>query len=192
VSEAYALAGQEETKAGRVILVVSSSLATVLLIAAVIYAMGTGARHQAALAAAGCEPGLSPAGLQCTTTQMLDSHYLAVTTAASQQLRTDAAAYTANERHHLAAAEAALAAEVTSEQTFGTSLAAIRFPPTIAAAAKALARANQARATLTAEQARSSSLTRMRSFNRRVELAGATVQAKMNFISKALLANGHR
>jgi hypothetical protein len=186
MSEAYARRGQEQTTTGSVILMVSSFLAAVVVIAGLIYATGTGERHQAALAAAGCEPGLSPSGLQCTTAQMLASRYMAIVTPASQQLDADVAAYTASERHHLAAAEAALTAEVTSENAFDTSLAGIAFPPAIAPIAKALVQADQALATLTAEQARSSSLTQLRSFNHRVQVASAAVQTEMKLILKAL------
>jgi len=189
-SETYAGDGLGQTgvptTAGGVILVAISLLAALLVTAGLIYAWGTGERHQAALAAAGCEPGLSPSGLQCTTAQMLTSQYMAIATPASQQLSTDAAAYTASERHNLAAAEAALTAEVMTEHAFGTSLAGITFPPAIAPIAKALIQANQARAALTAEQVRASSLTRLRSFNHRVQLAGAAVQSEMTLLRKAL------
>jgi hypothetical protein len=186
MSEAHAGGGQEPTTAGRVILTASCSLAALLLIAGLIYAMGIGGRHQAALAAAGCEPNLSPSGRQCTTAQMLASHYMAIMTPARQQLNADEAAYTANERGNLAAAQAALTAEVTAEQAFGNSLAGITFPPAVAPTAKALAQANRARAKLTAEQAGSASLAHLRSFNHRVRVAGAAVQTEMKLIRKAL------
>jgi hypothetical protein len=187
ISGTYARGGQEQTTAGWVILVVSSCLAALLVIAGLIYATGTGERHQAALAAAGCEPGLSPSGLQCTTQQMLVSQYMAILTPASRQVNADMAAYTASERHHLlAAAEAALTAEVTSENAFDTSLARIEFPPAIGPIAKALVRADQALAKLTAEQARSSTLTQLRSFNHRVQVADGAVQTEMKLILKAL------
>ena len=186
MSATHAGRGQDETAAGRVILMVSSILAAVLVIAGLSYAIGTPQRHQAALAAAGCEPGLSPAGLQCTTAQMLASQYLAIVTPARQQLNADVAAYTASDRHNLAAAQAALTAEVTSEHAFDTSLAGIAFPPAIAPIAKALIQADQALATLIAEQAGSSSLTQMRSFNHRVQVAGAAVQTEMKLIRQAL------
>jgi hypothetical protein len=187
MSGTYARGSREQTTVGWVILMVSSCLAALMVIAGLIYATGTGQRHEAALAAAGCEPGLSPSGLQCTTQQMLISQYMTILTSASQQLNVDMAAYTASEGHHLlAAAEAALVAEVTSENAFGTSLGGIKFPPAIAPAAKALVRANQALAKLTAEQARSSTLPRLRSFNHRVQVAGAAVRTEMQLILKAL------
>jgi hypothetical protein len=188
MSEAYARGGQPKNISGGAILILSSLLAAVLVIAGLMYAMGTSARHEAAITAAGCEPGLAPDGLQCTTAQMLTSQYMAIVTPSSQQLATDVAAYTANERRDLAAAETALTAEVMSEHAFGASLAAIKFPVTVAPVARALIQANQARAKLTAEQAQSSSLTRLRSFNHQVQLANAAVQTEMNLMSKALAA----
>jgi hypothetical protein len=186
MSEAYATGAQEQTRAGGVIIAVSSILAALLVIAGLIYASGTGARHQAALAAASCEPNLSPSGLQCTTAQMLTSQYMAIMTPASQQLNADAAAYTASEKHNLTEAEAALTAEVTSEDAFDTGLAAITFPAAIAPIAKALVQANQACATLTAEQARSTSLTQLRSFNGRVRVADTAAATEMKLIRTAL------
>src|ERR1700691_5950720 len=98
MSETYGIGGQEQTSVGGVILGAISFLAAVLVIAGLIYAMGTGERHQAALAAAGCEPNLSPSGLQCTTAQMLAGQFQAMATPAVQQLATDASACTAHER----------------------------------------------------------------------------------------------
>jgi hypothetical protein len=186
MSETYAKGGQEQATAGIAILLIAGFLAAALLIAGLAYAAGTGGRHRAALAAAGCEPNLSTSGLQCTTYQVLTSQYMATVTPAIQQLTTDAAAYTASGKRHLAAAEAALTAEVTSEQALGTKLAAFPFPPAAAPTANALAQANQALAKLTAEQARSSSLTQLRSFNQRVEAASAAVQTEMTLTRKAL------
>jgi hypothetical protein len=194
MSQTYATGGYtrggyargEETAAGGVILMAISILAAVLVIAGLAYAAGTGARHKAALAAAGCEPNLSPSGLQCTTYQVLTSQYVATVTSAMQQLNTDAAAYTASERHNLAAAESALTAILASEHALDSKLASFPFPPAVAPAAGALVRANQALATLTAEQARSPSLTQLRSFNARVGAASAAVQTEMNLTRKAL------
>jgi hypothetical protein len=186
MSETYARGGREQMTAGGVVITVTSVLAAVLVLAGLIYATGASARNKAALAAASCEPNLSPSGLQCTTVQMLASQYMAMLNPASQQLSTDAAAYIASEGSNLAAAEAALTAEVASERAFDRSLASMTFPPTITPIAKALVRANQARAALTAEQARSSSLAQMRSFNSRAQVATDAVETEMNLIHKAL------
>ena len=83
-------------------------------------------------------------------------------------------------------AEAALTAEVTAENAFDASLAGIKFPPAIAPIATALIRIGQARAHLITEQARSSSLTQLRSFNHRLRLSSAAVQTQMNLMLKAL------
>jgi hypothetical protein len=186
MTETHARGRQEQTTAGAVILMVSSCLAAALVIAGLVYAAGTGGRHHAALAAAGCEPGLSPSGLQCTTAQVLTSQYLAILTPASQQINADQAAYTAGERDDLAAAEAALTAEAAAEHAFDASLADIDFPPAVTPVANALIQADQALARLVAEQARSFSLTQLRSFNHRVQVAGAAVQAERELILKAL------
>src|SRR5215469_14318889 len=106
---------REQTKAGAAILMVTSALSALLVIGALIYATGTGGRDEAALAAAGCEPGLSSEAQPCTTQPMLASQYMAILTPATQQLNVDVAAYTANEGHDLAAAEADLRAEVASD-----------------------------------------------------------------------------
>jgi hypothetical protein len=186
MSETYARGAQEQTTAGGVILVVISFLSAVLVIAGLAYAAGTGERHQAALAAAGCEPNLSPSGLPCTTAQMLAREYMKITTPAIQQLNTDVAAYTANERRHLVAAKAALSAEVTLEDALDTRLGHFPFPAAIAPVAKALIRANHARAKLTTEQARSSTLTQLRSFNGRVKVASVAVRTEMKLLRTAL------
>jgi hypothetical protein len=109
-------------------------------------------------------------------------------TPASQQLEVDEAAYAANEGHSLAAAEAALMAEVTSEHAFDTSLAAMKFPPAIAPVAAALVRADQARVKLLAEQAQSSSLTQLRSSTHQAQVASAAVQTEMKLMLDALNA----
>src|ERR1700722_13432404 len=108
MSEAYARGGQPRNIAGGVILILSSLLAAFGVTAGLVYAMGTSARHAAAITSAGCEPGLAPAGLQWTTAQLRPSQYTAIVPPASQQLATDMAAYTANERRNLAAADMAL------------------------------------------------------------------------------------
>jgi hypothetical protein len=217
MSETYAWPGQDQRmeKVGRAILLVAAFLSAFLVIAGLIYATGASKRHTAAIAAAGCEPALFISGLPCTTEQTMASHYQAIVTPATQQLNTEMAAYAASERRDLAAAEAALTSEVTTEQAFDNSLAAMAFTPQnlhtadvliqnatsnstpvpLASAlltpqatvvANALIQADEALAKLLAEQARSSSLTQLRSFNHRVKVARAAVQAEMTLILKAI------
>jgi hypothetical protein len=217
MSETYARPGQGQRMeaAGRIIVLAAAFLSAFLVIAGLIYATGTSARHTAAIAAAGCEPALFISGLPCTTEKTMASHYQAIVTPATQQLNTEMAAYAVNEGRDLAAAEAALTSEVTTEQTFDTSLAAMAFTPQnlhtadvliqnatsngapvplasalltpqATAVANALIQADQALAKLLAEQARSSSLTQLRSFDHRVKVARAAVQAELNLVLKAV------
>ncbi len=185
-SYSYARGNEQSTFAGGVILAIVSVLTTVLVIAGLAYAAGTTARHKAALAAAGCEPNLSPSGLQCTTVWMLERQWTQLTTSDIQQLNADVAAYTASERSNLATAEVALTAQVTTGKAFAGSLASFPFPPAVAPQAKALIQAIDARVKLLAEQARSSSLAQLQSFNAQIDAAGAQIQTDMNLVRQAL------
>ena len=185
-SHTYARGGLQPTTAGAVIIAAASLLAAVVVLAGLFYAAGTSTRHKAALAAAGCEPNLSPSGLQCTTVWTLERRYTTITTSAMQQLNTDVAAYNASERRDLAAAEAALRAEVTSANAFTASLARFPFPPAVVPRARALMQAIHDRVKLTLVQARSSSLRQLRSFNARVRVAGAAVRTDMTLLRTAL------
>jgi len=183
---AQAAGGREQTRAGAIMLAVISALSAVLVIAGLFYATGTAGRDQAALAAAGCEPGLSSEAQPCITQPMLASEYLAILTPATGQVNVDDGAYAADEARDLRAAEAALTAEVSADQAFDASLGGIRFPPAITPLAQALIRADQARARLLAEQARSSSLAQLRSFDQRVQASDAAVQADMRRLLRAI------
>jgi hypothetical protein len=217
MSETYADEGDRMERAGGVLVVAISILAGVLVIAGLIYATGTGARHKAAVLAGGCEPSLFISALPCTTRQMVISRYEGIVTPAMQLLNTDAAAYTTNEKRHLATAEFALTSAVATVQALDNSLAAamftpqsratadrlitgaemigspipsaaVTFTPQMTVIAGALVQANQAFAKLLAEQARSSSLTQLRSFNPRADAASAAVQTEMKLLRKAVVA----
>jgi hypothetical protein len=180
--------GQRSTTAGGVILAVAACLSAFLVIMGLYYAAGDRARYKAALAAAGCEPNLLSINVGCTTVQMLDSRYKSIANPVAQQVNAEVADYTASESHSLTTAEAALRAEVTSENGFAASLARFPFPPSVAPTAKTLIRDMQAQAKLTAQQARSSSLSQMQSFNSRVGAAGAAVETQLRLVSTALAA----
>jgi hypothetical protein len=204
-------------RAGGVILVFVSCLSAVLVIAGLIYWTGATPRHNAAVLAAGCEPTLFYPALPCVTQQMVIGEYQAVVNPAVKQLTADTAAYAANEKHHLVAAEAALTAEVATEQALDSGLAAaaftpgnraralrlitgaemignsvpaaaITFTPRMTVVSNALIRADRALASLTAEQARSTSLTQLRSFNARAAAAGTAVQNEMKLLDEAVHA----
>jgi hypothetical protein len=179
---------EKSTRAGGLILVPLALLCTFLVLWGLYYATGIGARQKIALAAAGCEPNLSPipSDVPCTTVWDLERSYTKMTTPVIQQLNADLADYTISARRSLARAESALSAEVATAKAFDTSLARFPFPPAVAPASNSLIQAIQARIKLTAEQARSSSLTQLRSFNARVNASGAAIQADMNLVHKAL------
>jgi hypothetical protein len=214
MSETYA-DDYEREPVGGFIVVAISILSAILVLAGLFYATGAGARNKTALAVNNCEPSMSPSGLPCNSQQMVIGEYNGIVNPASKLLATDMAAYSVNERHHLAAAEAALTSEVATEQALDTSLAAVAYTsqnyanainlitiafdsggstpgaailltPQATVIANAAVRDNQALATLTTEQARSKSLTQLRSFNSRVEADTAAVQAEMKLIGKTL------
>jgi hypothetical protein len=216
MSETYADDYEPETVGGFLVVAISI-LAGILVLAGLFYAAGTSARHKSALAVNNCEPSMSPSGIPCNTQQMVISEYNGIVNPASKLLAADMAAYNVNEGHHLAAAEAALTSEVATEQALDNSLAAVAYTPqnyanainliTIAftsggstpgaaillspqatVIANTAVRDNQALATLTAQQARSTSLTRLRSFNTRVGADTAAVQAEMKLIGQTLAA----
>jgi hypothetical protein len=219
MSETYAPGGYASDgmeRAGGVILVVVACLSAVLVIAGLIYATGATARHKAAVIAAGCEPNLFILALPCITQQMVISQYDGIANPASNQLAADMAAYRASERHNLVAAEAALRAEVATEQALDNSLApmmftpenrarsvalitnassqqnagpppaAVTFTPKMTVVADAAVQADLALAKLTAEQARSTSLRQLRSFDLRVAAAAATLETEMKLLRKAV------
>jgi hypothetical protein len=186
MTEAPATSTGPAERAGQVIVVTIAVLAAALLIGALVYAIGTGRRDQSALAAAGCEPGLSSDTRACTTQPMLAAEYTAILTPAAQQLNVDESAYAASAGHDLIAAEIALTAEAATERAFDANLGGITFPPAIAPVADALIRAGQARADELTTQARSSSLNQLLSYDNQVQAATAAVQTQLNRLRAAI------
>jgi hypothetical protein len=215
--ETYPRGDQEQTRAGGVILAFVASLSTILVIAGLAYAVGMSTRHKAALAADDCEPSLAQTGLPCINQRMELRQYQAIVAPAASQLNADTAAYDASERRNLAAAETALTAEVATEQSLDQKLTAVMYTPQNKAASinlitnatsfgqpvpsaaiiftppatvivQAMIRADQTLIDLTGEQARSSSLGQLRSFNARVQAATVAVQSQLRLIRAALAA----
>jgi hypothetical protein len=215
MSETYAITGEDSTATGRNILIFVALLSSVLVIAGLIYAPGSSARSKAAALAADCELTLFKSGIPCITQKMVASQYDAIVTPASKQLNAEGAAYTAKERRNLAAAEAALTAEVATEHAFENSLAAaaftpqnrarsitlitnaasfsqpvplaaITFTPQMTVIVDALIRDIATVAKLTAAQARSSSLTQLRTFNPSVDAATVAAQTELKLLDTAV------
>ena len=118
----------------------------------------------------------------------LAGRYLAIAAPAGRQLATEENSFAASQRDDLAAAKSDLMAEVATMQTFDKRLAAITFPAAAAAAVHALIVADHSRANLITRQARSASLNRLHSFDRRDRAANAAVAAKANLLRNALHA----
>src|SRR5262245_2378424 len=87
--------------------------------------------------------------------RVLAAKYLAIAVPANRRLEVEEEGYTANAHRNLAAAESALRAQAATERWFDGRLRAIKFPPSIAATARALVLANQSRIAFTEMQARS-------------------------------------
>jgi hypothetical protein len=216
MSEIYADDYEPESLGGFLVVAISI-LSGILVLAGLFYATGAHARNQTALAVNNCEPSQSPSGLPCNTQQMVISEYNGIVNPASKLLAGDMAAYKVNEGRHLGAAESDLTSEVATERALDSSLAAIAYTsqnyanainlitiafdngantpgaaillsPQATVIANAAIRDNQALATLTAQQAKSTSLTKLRSFNARVGAATAAVEAEMKLVGKTLAA----
>lgn len=188
MSEAYAGGGAERMRGAGVLLAAISILATVLVIGGLVYATGIEARRKVLLAAGDCAPvpSLTVTGLDCTTEKQLAGMYTKMTAPDIQQLNTDVAAYAASEYNNLGAARAALTSQVVLANALDASLARFSFPAAIVPLATKLIQADEALIKLKAEQARSSSLLELRSFNDRVQAASAVVRADLTLVSKAL------
>jgi hypothetical protein len=182
----YARAGEESTLVGSVILAIVASASAILVLLGLVYAAGTNGRHQIALAHAGCEPNLSPAGLQCTTVWVLEGRWTALTTKAFGQLDTDAAAYNAADFQNLAGAKLAVTSELATARTLDATLAQFPFPPDTVSRATALRQAILASVKVMNEQASSSSLAQMRSFNAQLEADGVVIQKDVNLVHAIL------
>lgn len=182
----YTRGDDKSTRTGGIIVAAVSVLATFLVLWGLYYATGIGPRHQRALAAAQCEPNLLSVNVECTTVPVLNSEYKGIANPAIQQINADVALYTANETVNLTTAETALSAEVTVMNGFDKSLARFPFPPSVASKAEALIRAVSAQAKLTAEQARSSSLAQMQSFNSQISAASGVVRTDLTVVLTTL------
>lgn len=158
---------------------------------------GVAAAAAAMILAGGCTAGRPVSGATTTapsTTQTgsagrvaaLADRYLAIAVPANHRLDTEVDGFADDERHHLAAAESELRAEVAAERWFDLRLTKIPFPAQIAAIARALVRANQSRIALTDREARSASITELRSFSSRHRAADAAVEAQVTLIRRAL------
>jgi hypothetical protein len=155
----------------------------VVVLVLVPLAAGCTLAHQAGHAGQPTPPG---SGAARGGVRALASAYLAIARPANRRLDSEVDGFTDHEHHDLAAAEAALRAEAATERRFDQLLGEIRFPARITPTALALIRANQRRAALTDQQARSSSVTGLVSFTGRHRAADAAVETQVRILRRAL------
>ncbi|HEX9030417.1 MAG TPA: hypothetical protein VF834_01145 [Streptosporangiaceae bacterium] len=116
----------------------------------------------------------------------LAASYLAIARPANHRLDVEVGRYDRSRRASLVVARAALRSEAVTEATFDRQLLTIRFPPRIAATARALVRANEYRIALTERQARSSSLAGLASLTASHKAADAAVEVQVRIIRAEL------
>lgn len=157
-------------------------LCAVALFASVLLATGCAGSHLAKAAA----PAQHVRTVSAAQLHVLAASYLAIARPANQRLDHEVDGYEDNSHRGLAAAETDLRAEAATEHQFDRQLSRIRFPLPIAALAQALIGANQIRIGLTSQQARSSSLAQLRSFDHRHYATDAAVETQVRSIRQAL------
>ncbi len=157
-------------------LIAGASLVAAVLVVLAVLALTAPRPRGAAASSSGADANLTA----------LAHKYLAIADPANRRLEVANDGYGKNESDNLAAAKADLRAEVATETLFDKQLAAIPFPPKVAAIARAMIQANQARGALTARQARSASLTQLRSFDQRHRAGDAAVEVEVRLLRKAL------
>jgi hypothetical protein len=154
--------------------VTASVIATVLVVLAVLALFAP--RPKDSTPSAPAAPALSPSAAK----------YLQIADAANHRLQVANDSYKKDQFTNLAAAKADLRSEVATENLFDRQLAQIPFPLSDASIVRALILANQRRAALTARQARTFSLARLRSFDTRHGASDAAVEVQVRLLRKAL------
>jgi hypothetical protein len=136
----------------------------------------------------GLPPAIGATAMAGTPRQLeaLADSYLAIAAPANRRLDDQVGDFTAHQRSDLSAAAADLRAQAATERWFDQRLAAIAFPPAIAAIARATAQVNESRAALADQQARAASLTALRSFAGQHQAADAAVEFGVRLIRQAL------
>ena len=152
---------------------IRSALVAIVALLLMLAAVGCGSSHRSAT-----RPG--------TGIRALAADYLAIARPANDRLDVEVSAYSKAAHHNLAVAAAALRAEAATERHFDRQLAAIPFPPTIAATADALIRVNEIRARLADQQAAARSIPALLSFAGSHQAADGEVEAQVRVIRAEL------
>jgi len=135
---------------------------------------------------AGSSPAPTSPATPSSGTRALAALYLAIAKPANHRLDTEVNGFTDHERDNLAAAEADLRAQAATERRFDRKLLKTGFPAPVAAVVHALVRVNQNRVKLTERQARSASITQLRSFASQHKTADAAVEVQVRIIRRDL------
>ena len=148
-----------------------------------VLAAGCGISHPASPARPPAQQGSTAATTESRAAlRALARRYLAIARPANRQLDRENDGYTGAEHDSLARAATDLRSETATERHFDQQLLTLPFPSPLAAAARALVRANQSRIGLTTRQARATSLGRLRALNHQHRAADAAVETQVRLI----------
>jgi hypothetical protein len=114
------------------------------------------------------------------------SDYTSLADPADQALSGEINDFTANQRHSLPAAKAALASEMKTEASFDGQLGDVTFPGAADTVADTLIAADQKRIKLLGQQAQASSLKKLRAFNTQVQAADTAVENQAKIVRQDL------
>jgi hypothetical protein len=135
---------------------------------------------------AGGPPAIPSVTIDPAALQQLAGQYLAIAKPANERLEDAVDGLEDHQKDDLRAAVADLRSQAATERWFDQHLLRIKFPPSIAAIATAIVRANNARIQLTEMQAKSRTLAQLRGFDRLHKAADAAVEVPVRAIRKAL------
>jgi len=140
----------------------------------------------AALTLFACACGSSKGSATPTTGRSLAARYLAIAEAGNDALEHDFDALEAGDANDLRAARPELLRIAATERRFDRRLLALALPPPMATTARALVRANEARASLTALAASSTSVAELQSFLTRMTAANPPVEDQVKTLRRQL------
>lgn len=164
VSKRYAEDDEDERQphsAGFIVLATVSGLSLLALIVAIaVYVSGSSSR--------------------------IGSDYTSLADPADQALSGEINDFTANQRHSLPAAKAALASEMKTEASFDDQLGDVTLPGAADTVADTLIAADQKRIKLVGQQAQATSLKKLRAFNTQVQAADTAVENQSKIVRQDL------
>ncbi len=173
--------GHPRWRAAGLTLACSALLAGTALLAA-----GCGARGPAPPAGHATLGGATAGLATGAQRRALATQYLAIAVAGNHHLETDFNRLAGPDRNNLAAARADLRDAAATERLFDRRLLGLHLPPVTEKFARFLFWVNQARASLTAAAARSTSLRQLHSYELRMNAANRPVEQAVSVIRRQL------